>query len=223
MEKITIYTDGSSKGNPGPGGWAALVIFSSGVSRRETTINMDFANAKSDKKNLIVSGGEPSTTNNRMEILAVIKGLELARKKFGKKVAVTVISDSSLVIKTMNEGWKTKKNVDLWEALGRAADGLKIKWEWVKGHAHDKYNNECDRLAQKEADKLIGSETHIASDDGDGFHCEKCGKTTEGILSQKTSNSPIRVDCANCGKYIKFAPKTKENLARVAKKQESLF
>jgi len=203
MKKITIYTDGSSKGNPGPGGWAALVIY--------------------DRKVHKVFGNEPSTTNNRMELLAIIKGFEWVQKKFKRSVPpVTVRSDSNLVIKTMNEGWKTKKNLDLWEDLDRVTEGLTIKWEWVKGHALNRYNNECDRIAQEQADEVVGNLQLAASSGGD-FFCEKCKKGTRGDLSQKTPDSPIRVDCTHCGKYIKFAPKTKENLKRTKSSQKSMF
>lgn len=204
MKKITIYTDGSSKGNPGPGGWAALIIV--------------------DRKVHKIFGNEPSTTNNRMEMLAVVKAFEWVRNKFKKNLPEVVVrSDSNLIIQTMNEGWKTKKNLDLWKDLGKMTEGMTIKWEWVKGHAKNRYNNECDRLAQLAADQVESREkSEERSADDQNFYCEKCGKSTEGVLSQKTPDSPIRVDCTHCGKYIKFAPKSEANLKR-ASKPERLF
>ncbi len=207
MKKITIYTDGSSKGNPGPGGWAALVMY--------------------DRKTHKLFGSEPNTTNNRMELLAVIKAFEWVRENFKKDIpAVLVRSDSDLIIKTMNEGWKTKKNTDLWAQLGEVTEGLTIKWEWVKGHAKNKYNNECDRLAQEMSSSCCNSSSSVVVDSGSGsssFFCEKCQKETPGILSQKSDESPIRVDCTFCGKYIKFAPKTEANLKRIESKSVNLF
>lgn len=195
MKKILIYTDGSSKGNPGPGGWAALIFHG-----REKVAE--------------IFGNEGSTTNNRMEMLAIIKAFEWVRKNFKKVPTVVVRSDSNLVIKTMTSGWKRKKNVDLWEELSNLTLDLTIKWEWVKGHALNRYNNECDRIAQEQAD-LAASKPQVKFAAKPGkFFCEKCQEETDGILSQKSPASPVRVDCTHCGKYIKFAPKTKGNLKR---------
>jgi len=203
MKKITIYTDGSSKGNPGPGGWAAIVMH--------------------DRKTHKLFGNELNTTNNRMELLAIIEAFEWVRKNFKKDVPdILVRSDSNLIIKTMNDGWKTKKNLDLWKRLGESTVGMTIKWEWVKGHAKNRYNNECDRIAQDQADLII-SENRPPRAEDNGFFCEKCRKETPGILSQKSKRSPIRVDCTHCGKYIKFAPKSEANLNRIVPIRESLL
>jgi len=204
MQKITIYTDGSSKGNPGPGGWASLIIH--------------------DRKIHKIFGNESNTTNNRMELLAVIKALKWVRSAFKPgTVNIHIKSDSSLIIKTMNEGWKTKKNLDLWEQLGKATDGTTIKWEWVKGHATNKYNNECDRIAQEQADKVVHTGRAVKSDKDSNFFCEKCRKGTDGVLSRKSDTSPIRVDCTHCGQYIKFAPKSEANLKRISGNNQTLF
>lgn len=203
MKQIKIYTDGSSKGNPGPGGWA-FVVSAEGKMKKSF-------------------GGESATTNNRMEITGAIKALSWVRKNFVRTdFKINLFSDSSLLIKTMSGEFKCKKNLDLWRELAALTEGLNIKWNWIKGHATDKYNNECDKLAQAAADKVpVGNceKKHIEK-----FYCTKCNKDTDGVLTQKTSDSPIRVDCTYCGKYIKFAEKTDGNLGRVAdKKADSLF
>lgn len=153
--KIDLYTDGSCMGNPGPGGWAFLL--------RET----DRAGAKGKAKETRKQGGEPYTTNNRMEMLAVIEGLRTVHKKFPKieELEIAIHSDSSLVIKTMTDNWKRKKNVDLWEQLTPLVMGLDISWKWVKGHAGHAENEDCDVRAQREAraqEKLVRANPDLA-------------------------------------------------------------
>ena len=135
---ILIYTDGSSKGNPGPGGYGTILKF--GDKEKE------------------LSEGFRLTTNNRMELLAVIKGLE-AIKKPGWKVKVT--SDSKYVIDSVTKGWlnnwvakgfKGKKNRDLWERYLKAAAAHEVKFVWVKGHAGHPENERCDQLAVQASD-----------------------------------------------------------------------
>ncbi|HPG12913.1 MAG TPA: ribonuclease HI [Chitinophagaceae bacterium] len=136
---ITIYTDGASRGNPGPGGYG--VILMSGNHRKE------------------ISAGYQHTTNNRMELMAVIAGLK-ALKKDGMKV--TIYSDSQYVVKAVQEGWlntwiKTnfkggKKNPDLWKEYYQLAQQHHIRFVWVKGHADNPFNNRCDELATEAAD-----------------------------------------------------------------------
>lgn len=135
---ILIYTDGSSKGNPGPGGYGTILKF--GDKEKE------------------LSEGFRLTTNNRMELLAVIKGLE-AIKKPGWKVKVT--SDSKYVIDSVTKGWlnnwvakgfKGKKNRDLWERYLKAAAPHDVKFVWVKGHAGHPENERCDQLAVQASD-----------------------------------------------------------------------
>lgn len=134
--EATIYTDGSCLGNPGPGGWAAVVKVGS-----------------EERK---MSGGASSTTNNRMELTGVINGLNSLR---GPHI-VTVYSDSQYLIRAFNEHWVdnwkrrgwTKadgelKNRDLWQLLDKLAQKHSITWVWVKGHAGNKYNEICDKLA----------------------------------------------------------------------------
>ena len=135
---INIYTDGACKGNPGPGGWGALIL-------------------QGDTKNEIY-GGEANTTNNRMEIMAVIRAL----KTINAENEITVFTDSTYVQKGINEwiakwkinGWRTSnkkevKNKDLWVQLDNLTSQLKINWSWVKGHSGHPGNGRADYLAIK--------------------------------------------------------------------------
>jgi len=136
---ITIYTDGSSRGNPGPGGYGAILMY--GNHRKE------------------LSQGFRMTTNNRMELMAVIEGLKAINNN---NIPVQVFSDSQYVVNAIEKGWlinwiKTnfkggKKNSDLWLQYHSIAQSLSIKMIWVKGHADNPYNNRCDELATSAAD-----------------------------------------------------------------------
>lgn len=121
---IYLYTDGAASGNPGPGGYG--VVLKCGEMSRE------------------ISGGFRMTTNNRMEMMAVIKGLEAIRWVGAK---VEVWSDSSYVVKTMTDGWKRRKNNDLWDRMDSLAAGFELSFHWIKGHAGHPENERCDRLA----------------------------------------------------------------------------
>jgi len=121
---IHLYTDGAASGNPGPGGWG--VVLSCGDLRRE------------------MSGGFSLTTNNRMELLAVIKGLEAIRWEGAE---VEVWSDSQYVVNTITQGWKRKKNGDLWERYDVLSRSFRLSFHWIKGHAGHPENERCDRLA----------------------------------------------------------------------------
>ena len=136
MQKIEIFTDGACKGNPGPGGWGALLV--AGEHRKE------------------LFGGELNTTNNRMELKAVIEALSALKRPS----EVIVHTDSQYVQKGISEwihgwkarGWKTAakepvKNVDLWQALDEAQARHTIEWRWVKGHAGHEGNERADQLA----------------------------------------------------------------------------
>ena len=127
---IVIYTDGACLGNPGPGGWGA-VIFENG-----------------EKKQL--HGAEENTTNNRMEITAVFEAL----RTIPRNVDVRIFSDSTYVINTMTKNWKRKKNQDLWPLLDSEIEARNVEWEWVKGHSGDRFNEERDQLAYGEASKV---------------------------------------------------------------------
>lgn len=121
---IEIYTDGACLGNPGPGGWAAIVY---GPDIPATWL----------------AGHDTQTTNNRMEIMGVMRGLEHTPKG----AAVRVYSDSTYVINTFTKNWQTKANVDLWEQLKRLVRERKVTWQWVRGHNGVPLNEEADRLA----------------------------------------------------------------------------
>jgi len=137
--ELTIYTDGASRGNPGPGGYGTILFW--GSHRKE------------------LSGGYRYTTNNRMELMAVIAGLE-ALKKDGLKV--TIYSDSQYVVKAVEQGWLKnwvatnfkggKKNKDLWLRFDDLAHKHSVRFVWVRGHADNPYNNRCDELATAAAD-----------------------------------------------------------------------
>ncbi|WP_411892621.1 ribonuclease HI [Yoonia sp. SDW83-1] len=140
MPDLYAYTDGACSGNPGPGGWGALLIAREGdrvVKERE------------------LHGGVPETTNNRMELLAAITALET----LSKPTKVTVVTDSAYVKDGITKwihswkrnGWKKKgglKNVDLWQRLDAAAARHDVTWEWVKGHAGHPENERADELAR---------------------------------------------------------------------------
>ena len=139
MSELIIYTDGASRGNPGPGGYGAILQY------------------KGKEKEL--SAGYRRTTNNRMELMAVIAALK-ALTRTG--LNITIFSDSQYVVKAVTEGWLKnwiatnfkggKKNRDLWEEYARLATPHQIKFKWVRGHADNAYNNRCDELATIAAD-----------------------------------------------------------------------
>ena len=143
MKNVTIYTDGACSGNPGPGGWGAVLKY--GAHERE------------------LSGGEAQTTNNRMELTAVIEALRLLKEP----CEVELYSDSKYVIDALSKGWvygwkkkgwiksdkKPALNVDLWERLLPLIAAHDIRYHWVKGHAENEYNNRCDELAVAESRK----------------------------------------------------------------------
>jgi ribonuclease HI len=142
MKQVDVFTDGACKGNPGPGGWGTLLRMGQ------------------HEKELV--GGEPTTTNNRMEMTAVIKGLTALIEP----CAVTIHTDSRYVIDGMTKwiaGWKKRgwvnaskqpvKNADLWHDLIEAAQRHQIEWVWIKGHSGHPENERCDRLASDEADR----------------------------------------------------------------------
>ena len=137
--KYKIYTDGACSGNPGPGGWAAIILMNNEVKD-------------------MLSGSEKNTTNNQMELIAPIKAIQ----KFKKKSDIIIVTDSTYVkdgittwIKRWEKNeWKTVskkpvKNKDLWKKLKNLSSRHSIKWVWVKGHAQNKYNNLVDELAQR--------------------------------------------------------------------------
>lgn len=143
MKTVSIYTDGACSGNPGPGGWGAILMY--GEKTKE------------------LCGGAPETTNNRMELLGVITALEALKEP----CKVDLYSDSQYVVNAINEGWLSNwqkkgwrrrdgevKNVDLWLTLIPLLELHDIRFHWVKGHAENALNNRCDELAVAERQKF---------------------------------------------------------------------
>ncbi|MCF0123731.1 MAG: ribonuclease HI [Ruminiclostridium sp.] len=143
MKEVSIYTDGACSGNPGSGGWGAILLY--GKHKKE------------------ISGGEAATTNNRMELMAVIAALSLLKEP----CRVQLYSDSKYVIDALEKGWawgwkkrgwvksdkKPALNTDLWEILLGLTQVHQLTYHWVKGHAENPYNNRCDQLAVAESKK----------------------------------------------------------------------
>ena len=143
MKHVDIFTDGACSGNPGPGGYGVVLRF--GTVEKE------------------LSGGEPNTTNNRMELMGVITGLSALKEPCD----VTLTTDSKYVVDSITKGWvygwkqrgwvksdkKPALNVDLWEQLLQLIAQHELHYHWVKGHAENEYNNRCDELAVAESRK----------------------------------------------------------------------
>ena len=143
MKQVIIYTDGACRGNPGPGGWGALIKFESAEKE--------------------IFGGQPDTTNNQMELSAAIEGLAALKEP----CSVELFTDSKYVKQGITEwinnwksnGWKTSKkedvkNKDLWTQLDILNNSLNIQWKWVKAHAGNEFNEKVDLLAKNAAEKL---------------------------------------------------------------------
>lgn len=144
MKSVTIYTDGACSGNPGPGGWGAVLIY------------------KEHRK--ILRGGKAHTTNNEMELTAVVSALEALTER----CKVTVFSDSSYVVNAFNQkwiygwaknGWKNSKketlpNLELWQRFYSLMNGQDLEFVWVKGHAENELNELCDHIAVEEREKF---------------------------------------------------------------------
>lgn len=143
MKKVTVYTDGACSGNPGPGGWCAILIYN-GTEK-------------------VLSGGKKLTTNNEMELTAVVQALGALKEK----CEVELYSDSLYVVNAVNKGWinnwrkngwkNSKKeilpNLELWQAFDPLINTHKVTFIWVKGHAQNEYNERCDRIAVAERDR----------------------------------------------------------------------
>ena len=144
MKKIEIYTDGACRGNPGKGGWGAILLYGDRIKE--------------------MSGGEKETTNNCMELMAAIEGLSALKEP----CKVKLVSDSKYLIDGLSKGWarswkskgwkksdgKQALNIELWEKLLELEDYHDIEYEWVKGHAGHPYNERCDEMAVAEYSKL---------------------------------------------------------------------
>jgi len=139
MKNIVIYSDGSSLGNPGPGGFGIVLRYKNKIKE--------------------VSGGIPHTTNNRAEMVAVIEGL----KALNESCNVMVYTDSKYIVSTYNDGWQKKKNNDLWKIMDNLNKIHNIKYTWIKGHAGNPDNEKCNLLAQlAAADQAAGNGINIA-------------------------------------------------------------
>ncbi len=139
MKYITIYTDGACSGNPGPGGWAAVLIYNDNIKE--------------------ISGAEANTTNNRMELCAVMNALSALKQP----CRIALYTDSAYICNAFDKGWlnnwthngwhtankKPVENQDLWKAILSLANDHQVEWKKVKGHSGDKYNERCDDLARK--------------------------------------------------------------------------
>jgi ribonuclease HI len=145
MKTVEIFTDGACRGNPGPGGWGAVLRF--GGAEKE------------------LSGGEPATTNNRMELMAAIQALEALKQP----VRAVLTTDSEYVMKGITQwlprwqsnGWRTAakqpvKNADLWQRLLAAMAPHQVEWQWTRGHAGHPENERCDRLARDAIREVTG-------------------------------------------------------------------
>jgi ribonuclease HI len=186
--KFVIYADGACLGNPGPGGWGVVITEPAELYRE-------------------LSGGPfPATTNNKMEITAVIEGL----RSIEQGAEVIVRSDSEYIVKTMTLGWKRNANQELWRELDREVASRKVRFEWVRGHAGDKYNERADKLAASAARgiKLDAEEatTPAVSDleklepllqPGESIRrCARCGQSFVSDTSARVTDSPERAYCA---------------------------
>ena len=139
MSEVELYTDGACSGNPGAGGYGVVLIYGSHTKE--------------------LSGAYRETTNNRMELMAVIQGLAALKKP----CLVNLYSDSRYIVDAMNKGWVKRwksnnwmrnknepaKNIDLWKQILELAGQHRVRWNWVKGHASNTYNNRCDQLARE--------------------------------------------------------------------------
>ena len=162
---IEVYTDGACIDNPGPGGWAAIIL-SNGEERSLT-------------------GGVDETTSNRMEITAVIEGL----KAVPKDEPVTVFSDSRYVVNTMTKGWKRRANLDLWNLLDGEAQPRNVSWKWVQGHAGHPMNEKADSLASAEARARAGGPAA-----GNSLtHVDRSGKASMVDVGHKPPTNRVAV------------------------------
>ncbi|MBU1446179.1 ribonuclease HI [Patescibacteria group bacterium] len=202
--KIAIYTDGSCLNNPGRGGYGAIIR------------QMNTKGALGDE--IVLRGGEAVTTNNRMEMKAILEAVKWCNNNVKDEI-VDIYSDSSYVLNSITQGWKKKANIELWAELDAELGkimkaGIKINWNWVKGHAGNEINERVDKIAVEESYKQKETDVKpIKGENGKGkYNCKKCGKNVNGVLSFMPDSKMIRVDCSNCGNYIMFAEKTNENL-----------
>lgn len=211
MKSIVLYTDGACSGNPGPGGWGCII---------------DDMGQKTE-----LSGGEANTTNNRMELTAVIAGIEAIMEKHGF-CSIELFSDSKYVLDALQKGWAenwqknnwrksgggTAMNPDLWEKLLNLIKPNKMNYHWVKGHANNPMNNRCDELAVMESKR---AETRLLSEKQKNevpaaIKPDVHFKTT--LLKTKTTTEQVEMDENDIFNWLTECtnPDTLEYLGRVA-------
>ena len=159
---IEIYTDGACKGNPGKGAWAAIIIKEGNKTR--------------------LSGSHENTTNNQMELTAVIRALET----LAPGQTATVFSDSQYVINSITRNWKRNANLELWRSLDLATKDLSLTWKWVKGHSGHTLNEEADRLANEEVEKMNSVSNNLT-------HIDESGNASMVDISSKTDTERTAV------------------------------
>jgi len=159
---IEIYTDGACKGNPGKGAWAAIIIQEGNKTR--------------------LSGSRENTTNNQMELTAVIRALETLEP--GQ--TATVFSDSQYVINSITRNWKRNVNLELWRRLDLITKDLTLTWKWVKGHSGHPLNEEADQLANEEVEKMKATPNHLT-------HIDESGNASMVDISAKTNTKRTAV------------------------------
>jgi ribonuclease HI len=164
------YADGACRGNPGPGGWGALIVAPDGTSEE-------------------LNGADPATTNNKMELTAAIEAL----RRIPRGAAAVLRSDSQYLVNTMNRNWKRNANRDLWEQLDVEAELREVSFEWVRGHAGDEFNERADRLANLAID---GTVVHRGGHAAPGAESSESPDSIAGLLRQ---GEKVR-KCFGCGR-----------------------
>jgi cyclic pyranopterin phosphate synthase len=179
---IEIYTDGACKGNPGTGGWAAIIV--------------------EDGSKRALHGKHERTTNNRMEMLAVLKGLEAVPASS----QVTVFSDSQYVVNTMTRNWKRNVNRDLWDRLDAEASKRDVSWRWVRGHDGNPLNEEADGWASREAGSAGsgGPPGSVSPRHGSLSHLDESGKARMVDVGGKPDTERLAV----AGGSVVMTPET---------------
>jgi ribonuclease HI len=174
-KSLLAYADGSCIGNPGPGGWGAVICKPDGA-REE------------------LSGGEPATTNNRMELTAAIETL----RAIARGASVVLRSDSQYVVKGINENRKRKANGDLWDQLDAEIAERRVTFEWVRGHADDPLNRRADELAHAQAERIARGDAPAADKSDPRAKTNRAGDLA-ALRPLLTADETVR-ECAGCGR-----------------------
>jgi ribonuclease HI len=176
-KSLLAYADGSCIGNPGPGGWGAVICKPDGA-REE------------------LSGGEPATTNNRMELTAAIETL----RAIARGASVVLRSDSQYVVKGINENRKRKANGDLWDQLDAEIAERRVTFEWVRGHADDPLNRRADELAHAQAERIARGDPPAADKSDPRAKTNRAGDEA-ALRPLLTADETVR-ECAGCGRLF---------------------